>query len=272
MPKRSTHCLNCGAPVPGNFCGDCGQRNADYRVSLREVLVEALDGLFQVDSRIMRTVPRFLFCPWILTRAYNAGRRTRYTSPLRLYLLLSVAYFFALPLARLSVPDMKLDVAAQAEAPAEKKVEKLHVHTGSKALDSRIQVQLDRLLKMDRHEAFKQVVSAFMAQAPKGLFLLLPVFALLLQALCWGRFYIEHLVFALYSHAYVFLLLLLGLAGLPGWILRMVGLLILWLMLQRVYEGSAWRTTAKLLALLFLYGLALGFGMVGTLIAALLLM
>lgn len=234
--------------------------------------MEALDGLFQVDSRIMRTVPRFLFCPWVLIRAYNAGRRTLYTSPLRLYLLLSVAYFFTLPLAQLAVPNIKLEAEAQAPAPAEKKVEKIELHTGSKVLDSRVQVQIDKLLKMDRQEAFKQVVSAFMAQAPKGLFLLLPVFALLLQALFWGRYYIEHLVFALYSHAYVFLLLLLGLAGLPGWILRTVGLLVLWLMLRRVYERSAWGTSARLLALLFLYGLALGFGMVGTLIAALLFM
>lgn len=270
MPKRSTHCLNCGAPAPGNFCGECGQRNADYRTSLREILVEALDGLFQVDSRIMRTVPRFLFCPWTLIRAYNAGRRTLYTSPLRLYLLLSVAYFFALPLTRLAAPDLRLDGAAQVEAARE--VDTIHVHTGSRALDSRIKAQIGKLLKMERGEAFKQVVSAFMAQAPKGLFLLLPVFALLLQALNWGHFYIEHLVFALYSHAYVFLLLLLGLAGLPSWILSTVGILILWLTLQRVYEGSVWRTTAKLLALLFLYGLALGFGVIGTLIVALLLM
>lgn len=96
MSLVTPRCLNCEEAVSGKFCASCGQRNVDYRVSIWELLSDALDGLFQIDSRMGRTVIPFLFRPGFLTHEYNAGRRTRYSSPLRIYLLLSVCYFFAL--------------------------------------------------------------------------------------------------------------------------------------------------------------------------------
>jgi hypothetical protein len=112
--------------------------------------------------------------------------------------------------------------------------------------------------------------NAFFAAVPSVLFVLVPLFALLLRVLYLGsgRVYLEHLVVALYSHAFlcldllaVLLLSLLGdaLAGVAAWTGGLIGLLqflllawmpcyLLW-MQQRVYR-QFWLVTALKYAVL----------------------
>jgi hypothetical protein len=127
----------------------------------------------------------------------------------------------------------------------------------------------------------------FMSSLPSALFLLVPVFALLLKAayLFKRRFYLEHMVVALYSHCFlllalaaVFLLTALGgaAAGALPWLTGMASLTIcLWmpiyllLMQKRVY-GQGWpMTLLKYLVIgyiyFFLLSLAAGVMFVATL-------
>lgn len=101
-------------------------------------------------------------------------------------------------------------------------------------------------------------VQAFMSAVPTALFLLIPVFALLLKLLYLysGRSYLEHLVVALYSHAYLLLVLLtafllsaLGNAFATSWVGSLAGYcsLALWLwtpvyllLMQRRVYGDGW--------------------------------
>jgi hypothetical protein len=39
-----THCENCGAPLSGKYCAQCGQPTIDYRRSFRHVIVDVLDS------------------------------------------------------------------------------------------------------------------------------------------------------------------------------------------------------------------------------------
>src|ERR1700749_2495562 len=89
-----TRCLNCETPGVDKFCAHCGQENTDYRVSLKRLLGDLFEELFQLETRLWRSLYDLLRHPGRLTLDYNAGRRVRYTSPLRLYLIASVAYFF----------------------------------------------------------------------------------------------------------------------------------------------------------------------------------
>jgi hypothetical protein len=41
---RLTHCENCGAPLSGKYCAQCGQPAIDYRRSFRHVIVDVLDS------------------------------------------------------------------------------------------------------------------------------------------------------------------------------------------------------------------------------------
>jgi hypothetical protein len=129
---------------------------------------------------------------------------------------------------------------------------------------------------MDRKEAIRKVADSAVAQAPKGMIFLMPVFALLLQILFWSskKFYIEHLVFSLYYHAFVFFVLLLLLVPFlqaHTGVFVLIAFGALFLCLQRVYRNGLLRTALKLLALCVAYAVVLGVGAAVLLVLSLLL-
>src|SRR5512135_1328758 len=92
----STTCLNCGETVQAHYCSHCGQENVNYNESLRKLIPEVLHEYFGWDSAVFASVPALLFKPGFLTNEFNAGRRAKYISPIRLYLITSALYFVAL--------------------------------------------------------------------------------------------------------------------------------------------------------------------------------
>ena len=86
-------CLNCGASLGGQYCGNCGQRARSRLISLWELISEAFGDLFELDSRLWRTLVPLLIRPGKLTRDYLRGRRARFMPPFRSYLVLSVVFF-----------------------------------------------------------------------------------------------------------------------------------------------------------------------------------
>jgi Protein of unknown function (DUF3667) len=98
-----THCENCGAPLNGPFCAQCGQHAVDYRRSIWRVLIDAADSFLNWDTKFLSSIGVLLTRPWKLTNDFNAGRRARYVHPLRLYLLASIAFFLVVRLIHLDV-------------------------------------------------------------------------------------------------------------------------------------------------------------------------
>lgn len=96
-PHAST-CSDCGAPVDGKFCSSCGQPTHVHR-SLLHLGEELLHGVMHFDARIWRTLPLLAFNPGRLTREWVQGRRTRYVSPLALFLFTVFLLFFILSFA-----------------------------------------------------------------------------------------------------------------------------------------------------------------------------
>ncbi len=86
-------CLNCGTRLGGQYCGTCGQRSVSRLISIWQLLVEAFGDLFEMDSRLWRTLRPLLIRPGQLTRDYLLGRRARYMPPFRMYLVLSLIFF-----------------------------------------------------------------------------------------------------------------------------------------------------------------------------------
>ncbi len=86
-------CRNCGAPAPGDFCGNCGQ---ETRVALPKVgtfLREAAGRYVALDGRLLRTLIALVARPGFLTLEYFSGRRRRYIRPARLFLVLYLLLF-----------------------------------------------------------------------------------------------------------------------------------------------------------------------------------
>ncbi len=96
--SHATTCSDCGAPVDGKFCANCGQPTHVHR-TLLHLGEELLHGVMHFDARIWRTLPLLAFNPGRLTREWVQGRRTRYVSPLALFLFTVFLMFFILSFA-----------------------------------------------------------------------------------------------------------------------------------------------------------------------------
>ena len=120
-----THCENCGAQLRGHWCAQCGQPAIDYRRSFRHVIADLLDEFLNWDSKFFATIGLLLVRPWKLTNQFLAGHRVRYVHPLRLYLLASILFFFAVNYGTrgLHLEPGKLGPKDRAELEAELKKE-----------------------------------------------------------------------------------------------------------------------------------------------------
>ncbi len=92
-PAETPDCPNCGTPLHGQYCWQCGQRSRVRLITLWELLREAVGDLFELDSRLWRSLKPLMFRPGLLTSDYLAGRRARYMPPFRMYLVLSIIFF-----------------------------------------------------------------------------------------------------------------------------------------------------------------------------------
>ncbi|MEM8546518.1 MAG: DUF4286 family protein [Pseudomonadota bacterium] len=86
-------CLNCGVQLTGQYCWNCGQRGNTRLISVWELIRDAVGDMFELDSRLWRTVRPLLFRPGHLTAEYLRGRRAHYMPPFRMYLILSFIFF-----------------------------------------------------------------------------------------------------------------------------------------------------------------------------------
>jgi len=122
-----THCENCGAELQGHWCSQCGQPAIEYRRSFRYVVADLLNEFLNWDSKFFTTIALLIFKPWRLTNEFLAGKRVRYVNPLRLYLLASILFFFAVNYGAkgLRVDASKLGEKDRAELEADLKDEDL---------------------------------------------------------------------------------------------------------------------------------------------------
>ncbi len=114
-------CADCGAEVTGRFCSNCGQAAHVHR-TLLHLGEELLHGVMHFDGRLWRTLPLLIVNPGRLTREWVQGRRTRYVSPLAMFLFTLFVMFFALsfmPHREVTLQSLPQQIEAQKEAIAE---------------------------------------------------------------------------------------------------------------------------------------------------------
>ncbi len=83
-------CRNCGSGSVGQFCSQCGQRQAMSRLTIRAFGSFASSAFFSLDSPLWRTFVGMLLRPGVTTAEYADGRRARYTNPVQFCLVGSV--------------------------------------------------------------------------------------------------------------------------------------------------------------------------------------
>lgn len=290
-PER---CPNCGAHAPRAYCPECGQAQRQYHRSLRALAGDLLDAFAGWDDKIPATFRLLVTRPGGLTQEFLAGRRMRYLPPLRLYLTTSLLLLVSLRLAvpggrevvrvrggdaervatdvQIVVPGLSFGISAEdVSAPA----------ADDRSLGARLQRGLrarwQELQALPPEVAAGALRTSFLSYLGTTLFLMVPVFALLCMGL-WRRarlFYVEHLVFALHSHAQAMLAIALARFA-PGWLALAPAAWAAayqWRAVRRLYGAageSRARTAAKGVLLALAYGVTLLVGLLATLFVALL--
>ncbi|MGW8393862.1 DUF3667 domain-containing protein [Pseudoduganella sp. HUAS MS19] len=94
---HSASCANCGTPVTAHYCGNCGQKGHLHK-SVLHLGEELIHGLLHFDTKGWRTMPLLIARPGQLTRRYIDGQRTRFVSPLALFLFMMFFMFFVFSL------------------------------------------------------------------------------------------------------------------------------------------------------------------------------
>jgi hypothetical protein len=89
------NCLNCRTKLSGVYCSACGQKAHIHR-SVRAFFQDFVQGLFNFEGKIWRTLPMLAWRPGEMTRRYIAGERARFISPVALYLFTVFAMFAVL--------------------------------------------------------------------------------------------------------------------------------------------------------------------------------
>lgn len=274
-PGPAPRCTNCGAAAPDRFCGSCGQERRSLRVPIHRLAGEALGEALSADSRLARTLAPLLLRPGAVTRAYLDGRRARFTSPVKLYLLASFLFFLVQALAPGAPRVAVMGADATPERSVGVAVDGLEELRGAGPWGARVADRLEALVR-EPPQAVRRRVSAGLAEnVPRAMFFLVPVMAVLLRLLhLRGPVYLaEHLVFAIHAHVVAFVLLVpgaaLGSAGAQaaGFAAACVHVL---LAMRRVY-GRGWLGTAvRAGVLVLLYLVALGIALAAAAAAALL--
>jgi hypothetical protein len=113
-------CLACGAAIVGPFCAACGQKNDDMRRSSFILFKDFLKDTFAFDSRMWRTLGLMAAAPGLVPTSYSHGRRSRYTPPVRLFLVVSFLFFLTLGLTQTLFVAFDVTPKSAAQIAAEK--------------------------------------------------------------------------------------------------------------------------------------------------------
>jgi hypothetical protein len=104
-----THCENCGTALSGPYCHHCGQHDFEFHRSFRHVFLEALESFFHFEGKFFRNIVTLLFSPGRLTADFNAGKRAAQMPPFRLYIFVSILFFFISFVGSHPASDLQLD-------------------------------------------------------------------------------------------------------------------------------------------------------------------
>ncbi len=264
-------CENCGNEVTQRYCGACGQRAEPPVHSLLHFSRVATEDLTHADSRLWRTLGALLFRPGFLTAEFLGGRRARYLPPVRLYLVLSVAFFL---FAAATQPKLALlrfdddgktvhplvldggDARNPSESPAQRAQRVCADASYSGPWSPRLEPALRSACRKAVEDDGRELQVAFLHNVPRAMFVFLPLIAGVMMLLYWRprHYYVEHLLLLVHNHACVFLTTMLAWAlskllhPLAGVIQFAVFVYLVWYIFRSMrvaYGQGRWLTGAK---------------------------
>ena len=94
LSGQATACANCGAPLGGEYCAQCGERRLHPdEHTLRHIVGEWFEAFSHGEGRLLVSLRTLLLKPGELTREYFRGRRVPYARPVALFFAVNLLYF-----------------------------------------------------------------------------------------------------------------------------------------------------------------------------------
>ena len=256
-------CPNCATPLAGPWCHVCGQPAEDYHRSLLKLSREAIDGLFDLDGRLWRTLPDLCFKPARLTRQFLDGHRIGQIPPFRLFLIVVVLVFLAAGIEPQGKPVVQLN-GPGGDLKTGDGVDLKMVPLRDDATASWVAARLKQAAKDPK--AFEATLTQW---AQRLAVLALPLSACLLGLMFFWRrgvYMFDHLIFSMHSLSFQGLLLSTTmLASLfSGWcqLLLLAAPVHLFAHLKGIYGlgkfGTLWRVAVLFVGSVIVFFLALG--------------
>jgi hypothetical protein len=300
--NKSKHCLNCNEEInSSNYCPNCGQINSDKKLTTLELIKDFLGDYFTFDSKFFRSLIPLIIKPGHLTREYINGKRVSYIFPLRLYIFTTFIFFFVVTLnTKIDINNYsddsnslessnttKSDSTLTKEEIIKKEFTKGIVYNidstknrkdilvsgpgfsfsvdstkeGKKSWVKYLTNKSKHLASMGK-EGQVLLLKELINQIPKVMFVLLPLFALLLKLLYLRSkmLYVEHLVFSLHIHTFIFLMFLIFVFIPNEYVFLLIVILILlylFLSIYNFYRQSVSKSFIKFFILIFTYVITL---------------
>jgi hypothetical protein len=300
-------CPNCGTPLAGPWCHECGQKGEEYHRNIWHLFAEAFEGLTHFDSRIWNTLPKLVLRPGKLTHEYLEGHRAAQIPPFRLFLIVLLLVFFAGGLAvdqnrvnfKVAPPDAAVvtkdmtpkekadyeqamaQVKSQlaADAPAAANPPSVTVEASDLKLDLGRKNRRGAWAKSQIKKAVANPEAFFFAVESWGhrfAILMLPVAALMLTGLFAfrrGVYVFDHVIFSMHSLSFVGLLLtaifLLSMASPLAWWLLLAAPAHLFVHMRGTYRTGVFGTLVRMWLLFVGTVVTVGLMIVGLVFAGL---
>lgn len=289
---KSTECPNCHtifADDHSNYCANCGQENHTHKLPVKHFAIELVESLTHFDTKVLASLKDLVLYPGLVIQKFNDNKRVRYVPPIRLYAFMSFIFFLIWTTLTTKEVEVESNLIKNTTNKGHKgSINIFHKTTvdsstmqvlvrlptlTNAAIDSvlykkNIQTDwintrfLNSIVRLEKGElTLLDLYSRFIKYSSYAIFILMPIFALLLMLFYRKRnyFYSEFLVFSIYYHTLIFgvfilliiLKLLMKINIIPFLLLSV--LCYLGLALRRVFMDSILMTILKTVLLSITY-------------------
>ena len=238
-------CINCNKELnlSDKFCPECGQ-STNNKLNLNVLFADLIGNYLSFDARFFKTIIPLLFKPGYVAKAFINGKRKTYLHPGKIYLFISVLFFF---LFSLSTRSFNSEINKNLYEEVFNDINVIHtdstqdstlitpintlsdttiIDTSASRITS-LQQQQTKLLESDNvflqqlgkiiETKGQNIFNVFFNLISIAIFLLVPIYALFLKLLFYKSYsFTQHLVFSLYLFSFGFLVSTLYL-GLYSW-------------------------------------------------------
>ena len=235
-----------------------------------QVITEFADDVFSIDSKVLQSLLTLLVKPGVLSASFLAGKRASVLPPVRLYLVISLLFFFVF---QIPSPDVSKDnvyignILLGHEKPIEGRnnfsLVMFEMGKDSNAferwIDSFITDKKEVMKSANPQVTIDRIFSSLEDVLPNLLILFLPVFAVVLKLLYFFKrvLYFDHLIFSLHFQTWLMgvTLIIYGLALQNAWWSALTVFIPIYLAKAQkaVYQQTYWLVIPKTIMIMVIY-------------------